>query len=60
MIRVMEDVVGQEQQIANDKFSEILNHINEIIMLMQECPGCDDVILRIYECKDRIRRLKRK
>ncbi len=60
MIRVMEDVVGQEQQIANDKFSEILDHINEIIIFMQDCPECDDITLKMYECKNRLRRLKRK
>ena len=50
MIRVMEEVVSQEQQIADDKFAEILNHINALIMLMKDCPECDDVILRVYEC----------
>jgi len=43
-----------------DKFSEILNHINAIIMLMQEYPQCDDIILQMNECKKKIKRLRHK
>lgn len=58
MIKIIEDVISNEEQLMADKFSEILNHINEIIMLMQECPQCDDIILRMNECKKRIKRLR--
>lgn len=57
MLKVMEDV-SREEQLMADKFSEILNHINAIIMLMQEYPQCDDIILRMDECKKRIKRLR--
>ena len=58
MIKVMEDVISREEQLMADKFSEILNHINAIIMLMQEYPQCDEIILRMNECKKRIKRLR--
>ena len=57
MLKIMEDV-SREEQLMADKFSEILNHINAIIMLMQEYPQCDDIILRMDECKKRIKRLR--
>ena len=58
MIKVIEDVISCEEQLMADKFSEILNHINAIIMLMQEYPQCDEIILRMNECKKRIKRLR--
>lgn len=57
MLKIMEDV-SREEQLMADKFSEILNHINAIIMLMQEYPQCDDIILRMDECKKRVERLR--
>lgn len=59
VLKVMENV-SREEQLMADKFSEILNHINAIIMLMQEYPECDEIILRMDECKKRVERLRHK
>ncbi|MBQ3502428.1 MAG: hypothetical protein IJA72_02075 [Clostridia bacterium] len=55
MVKLYEETVHNEEQLMKEKFAEILNHINAIIMLMNEYPECSDIVLRMNECKKRIR-----
>lgn len=54
MVKLYEETVHNEEQLMKEKFAEILNHINAIIMLMNEYPECNDIVLRMNECKKRI------
>lgn len=55
MVKLYEETVRDEEKLMKEKFAEILNHINAIIMLMNEYPECSDIVLRMNECKKRIK-----